>query len=143
MPDQIFVQALSGGEIKRDLLAQIKKKLDGSCDLRDFDAYPRGYSATFSYHIECYGLDTAVVDAEINAGMKKSDPDTVVVEGNHKIDHEPELDAVRERSEQSEPVLARTAEGGVEVRQRRYARRVVADGPVEAPVVGGTQEFVE
>lgn len=148
MPDKSFVQPLSGDEIRKDLLAQISKKLEGSCDLRATDAYPRGYSAKFSYSIECYGLDVVTIEGEVKAGSQNTDLDTTVtaIHGSSEIGQEQELNAVRERSNQDQPVLAKTAEGGEEVRQRRYARRVIAPhGPVELPpdTAGGTEEFVE
>lgn len=144
MPDANFVQPLSGKEIKADYLAHIQQKLNSSCNLRDNDAYPRGYSGTFKGHIELYGLDVVVEEIEIQIGAQKNDPETTVVDMGSEIEQETELNAVRQRSEQPEPVLVKTPQGGEEVRQRRYAPRVTApQGPLESPTVGGAVEFQE
>lgn len=146
MPDATFVQPLSGSEIVEDLISQIRKKLQATGDLRSTDSYPRGYSAKFNFHVECYGLDTVNLDGEVAVGAHRDDPETVIVEGSNDVPHEPELNAVRQRSEQDTPVLAKTADGGetVQMQKRRYAPRVRVPAPtVESPAEGGTVDFDE
>lgn len=146
MPDPNFVAPLAGPEIIEDLISQVRKRLQSCGDLRATDSYPRGYSAKFTYHIECYGLDTSILDGEVKSGTSKDDPETTVIDGSNDIPLEPELNAVRVRSEQDTPVLARTADGGETVvgQKRRYARRITAPQPQsEALTGGGTQDFDE
>lgn len=141
MPDATFVQPLSGSEVIEDFLGQIRKRLQGSCNLRSTDAYPRGYSGKFTYTLECYGVDTVIEQGELITGPHKDDPQTTIVHGDSEIPLEPELNAVRERSGQDEPVLATTADGNEIVRKRRYSRRVTASAPL--PTGGGAEEFAE
>lgn len=93
------ITGLSGSEIKKDFLAHLSKRLDGDCNLRDMDSYSRGYSGWIEFHIEAYGLDQTAVEGKVTVGVVKDDPDMDAQGGKIVIDHETDLDAVRERIE--------------------------------------------
>jgi hypothetical protein len=119
--DTDYVEPLSGEEIVIDLCEQIAAKLRSDCNLRPSDAYSGGYSAKIKIHLEAYGMDTSVVEAEVVTGEQKEEtPDEILVT-DLEVPVEPGLNVVRERSSQPVPTL--TNEGGVpEVKPRRYVR---------------------
>jgi hypothetical protein len=133
MADVEYVEALSGEEIIVDLCSLIAEKLRKDCNLRDSDSYGQGYSARVTIHLEAYGMDTAVVEAEVKSGEPKPFPDTQI-DTILEVPAEPALDQVRERSDQPVPTLTRDESGQPEVRPRRYIRQ---DRLVERVAAGG------
>lgn len=145
MADEYGLQGLAGHEIVTDLLAQLKKRLEGDCSFRSVDSYSRGYSAKISYHIECYGLDKVEVDGEFDAGHEQDDPDAEVIDEALEIKQEEDLGEVRDRirqanggqqepdeNESPEPAGART--------KRKYTRKLQLASP---GVIGGAEDFKE
>ena len=98
-------EGLSGTEIKNDVLAQVERQLNRSCDLRDTDCY-ESYSGTIEIHLKLYAVDTVSLDMTAviapNAEPPVSTETTIVtpVEVVEKIEipQELNLDVVRERS---------------------------------------------
>lgn len=134
-----IVTGLSGPEIKKDYLSQLSTRLDRDCNLRDSDSYNRGYSGWIEYHLECYGLDTVVVEGKVSIGTPQEDPDAEIAHGKIEIAKEEDLGVVRDRidensdkpAEEEEPTLAQDHEGQT-VNKRRYNRRLpIAQGGAE------------
>jgi hypothetical protein len=106
----VDIPGLSGEEIIIDLCEQIAFKLRRDCNLRSSDSYVNGYSAEIpSIKIHCYGIDQADVELtgltvgkkpeQLTEGVAKiTDMETEV-----KVAHEPDLQAVRRRSDQDPP----------------------------------------
>jgi len=141
-------QGLSGREIKADLLAQFKKRLDGDCNLRDNDSYRAGYSANIEYHVKCYGLDEVAVEGEIEIGTKRDELPDTTVDDELVIEQEDDLSEVRERLERSEqeqdedievevPTMERAADGTPVRTKRKYTKRV------NLVAAGGAEDFKE
>jgi len=122
MPDNIdYVEGLSGEEIVIDLCSLVAEKLRKDCNLRESDSYMGGYMAKVTIHLEAYGMDTAVVDAEVSTGKAQDNPDEMI-DTALEVPVEPALDLVRERSEQPVPTLSMTEQGEPVIRKRRYVR---------------------
>lgn len=148
MADEYGLQGLNGIEIVDDILAQLKKRLLGDCFLRPSDSYSRGYSAKISYHVECYGLDQANVDAEFTIGTVADDSDAEVTDDVLEIEKEEDISEVRDRIEASkrddglvdeddspEPTNAEAVR-----MKRKYTRKVQLTA---AGVNGGAETFKE
>lgn len=143
----VDIPGLNGEEIIIDLCEQIAQKLRRDCNLRSSDSYVNGYSAEVAVKIHCFGIDTAEVDSTIDA---KKLPETVTdgkatetkMETEVTVAHEPDLIAVRERSEQqppdveSKPTPAEKPAGETAAPQRRRysgsASRVAGGGAQSA-----------
>lgn len=101
----VLVSGLSGTEIIDDILAQIKRKLNYSCDLRSTDCYARGYGATIEMHLKLYDADTISVDMNVEVPFTSEPPisseDDVVtpieIVEKLEIPQELNLTSVRER----------------------------------------------
>jgi len=127
MADGDYVEPLTGEEILIDLCSLIADKLRKDCNLRDTDSYGGGYFAKVTIHLEAYGLDTAMVDAEVATGRQLAEPD-LAADVTLEVPVEEALDQVRERSDQPVPTLAAVEGGPPEVRPRRYVRRQTVVG---------------
>lgn len=132
-----YVEGLTGEEIINDVLDQTDSKLRGDCNLRGSDSYPGGYDGWVDVHLNLRGLDLAqvktkvIVGAPAGADFSALDKDAVketVVDAHVEIPLETRLNAVRERSGQDVPTLAKNEEGTVVVKKRHYARRQVVSG---------------
>ncbi len=130
MAEDEYVEPLSGEEIIVDFCSQIAEYLRKDCNLRPSDAYQNGYRGIAKVRLELYGMDQAVVEAEIPisagkvaAGAEKPE----IVQEEIEVPQETALNTVRERSDQPVPSLT-TEEGEPVVRQRRYTRKVPAGG---------------
>lgn len=134
MADTI-VEGLSGSEIVDDVLAQIKRKLLTSCNLRDSDSYGQGYSAEIKISMKMYGMDATPDEFAINIAPKALPPvstDELVVTPfdvteDLTIPQELDLEVVRERLREPAP-LPPTEEQQQENRmpnrlKRKYTRR--------------------
>jgi hypothetical protein len=145
MPEATVIQGLTGTEIIEDFLNHLRTKLRRDCNLRDTDSYTRGYSATGSFKIQLFGMDTNVVDGEIEIVKGDlNDPDKVVTEVKIEIPQELELNEVRERSGLEEPILSTDADGKPEIRKRKYTRRIISEAvPEGTGITGGAEEFQE
>lgn len=123
MPDTEYVEALSGEEVIIDVCAQVAEWLRRDCNLRPSDAYQGGYRGTVRVHLELFGMDQAIVEAEIPISVGKPEGTANrVIDGEMEIPQEPALNVVRERSDQPVPTLAN--EGGEIVsKPRRYVPR--------------------
>jgi len=133
-----FVMGLSGREIIEDVLSQIRKALQRDCNLRESDSYGRGYSGKITVHLECFAIDTAMIEATVDLKpthqLLKEAPETpqdadghdVMVDTEIDIPVSANVDAVRKRSEQSVPVMTTEADGTPTVRRRSYASPVVS-----------------
>lgn len=150
MADEYGLQGLNGVEIVDDILAQLKKRLLGDCFLRPSDSYSRGYSAKISYHVECYGLDQATVDAELTIGTVLDESDAEITDDVLEIEKEEDLGEVRDRIEaaKNEDGEGELGEGDAPeptnaeaVRlKRKYTRKVQLTA---AGVNGGAEAFKE
>jgi hypothetical protein len=111
--------------------------------LRDSDSYTRGYSATASYKLKLYGVDVTEVESEVAVGFDNpAETEKVEVEDVVEIPQELELNAVRERSGQEEPVMTIDTEGRPAIKKRKYQRRIVSEAPPEG-LSGGAVEIDE
>lgn len=142
----VDIPGLNGEEIIVDLCEQIAGKLRRDCNLRHSDNYVNGYSADVTVKIRCFGIDTAEVEMKVpveKIPAVKTAGQPMVTE--HEIEiavaHEPDLEAVRERSEQTASNVEKkrdddeTAEKEEKTpARRRYAPRVAGG------VAGGFSE---
>jgi len=132
----VDIPGLTGEEIIVDLCEQIKNKLRRDCNLRPADSYINGYSAEISVKIQCYGIDTAQVETTISATKEPpSEAGTKpVLEVTEQviIAHEPDLEAVRDRSALEAPQLEKNdtpapsapeGEKAQEPSRRQYGQR--------------------
>lgn len=123
--DVMYVAGLSGEEIVTDLTDQIAAKLRNDCNFRGNDSYTGGYSAEITMKIHLYGLDTVDSEMVLKAGKPNLELPSTVVEEEVIIAHEPDLQKVRERSDQEEGTLEH--DPTAEPRQKRkYNKRVPA-----------------
>jgi hypothetical protein len=127
-----YVEGLTGEEIINDLLAQVAERLRSDCNLREMDAYTGGYEGTVKVQLKLYALDTAEIKMDIpvsapaETGFPAADNPAIVeteVGTEVKIELEPRLNLVRERSGQDVPTLGKDENGTVVVKKRHYARR--------------------
>ena len=144
MPD-VMVEGLSGTEIIDDLLAQIKRKLLGSCNLREADSYGQGYSADVKISLKMYAMDVATDEFSVHVEPKALPPETteqvtvipVEVEEAVEIPQELDLEAVRERLKDAPaepPPPSEEEESRMPARlKRKYTRR----SPFEQTPMGG------
>lgn len=126
----VDIPGLNGEEIITDLLEQVAGKLRRDCNLRQSDSYVNGYSAEITVKIHCYGIDTAEVDSTLHVQKhppaKVAGPEkTTEVESEIRVAHEPDLSAVRERSQQTAPDVEHVPEplDGSEREIKKPARR--------------------
>jgi hypothetical protein len=140
----VLIEGLSGVEIIEDVLAQIKRKLMYSCDLRNTDSYGQGYSGTIEIHLKLHSMDNTPVDIVVNIPPKAEPPvstDEVTVtplEVVEKIEISQELDleSVRERIKEPEPLPPSEEEEESRMPsrlKRKYTRR----NALEVPEMGG------
>lgn len=107
-----LVEGLSGTEIIDDVLAQIKRKLLSSCDLRDSDSYSQGFSGTIEIKLKLHAMDNTHAEFSVNIPAKAEPPvttETVVVTPLEiietiEIPHELDLEVVRERTKEPAPL---------------------------------------
>lgn len=146
MPDSTtYVQPLNGEEVISDLCGIVADHLRKDCNLREIDGYSSGYKAKITIHIECYGLDTATVDTEVEVDESAKDDENPLQEPDEVIDtevlveQEEDLSLVRERSGQAEPSIEITAEGPVPTK-RKYTRRLKALAMAQGGAAGPLEE---
>ena len=140
---QSIVAGLTGTEVIEDFLNHLRTQLRRDCNLRDSDSYTRGYSATASYKLKLYGVDSTDVESEVSVGFDDpAETEKIEVENKIEISQELELNAVRERSGQEEPVMTIDSEGRPEVRKRKYQRRLTVQAPSEG-LSGGAVDLDE
>jgi hypothetical protein len=143
------VEGLSGTEIINDVVEQIRRKLQNSCDLRESDCYTQGYSGTAEIKLKLYDMDAVNVEMKIEIPAKVESPVSteevevipVDIEEKVEIPQELNLEAVRERSKQSEiPPPPEEATGTtIPTRlKRKYTRR----NQVEVAAEGGAVDIV-
>jgi len=143
MSGNTVVTGLSGTEVIEDFLNHLRTQLRRDCNLRDSDSYTRGYSATASYKLKLYGVDVTEVESEVAVGFDNpAETEKVEVEDVVEIPQELELNAVRERSGQEEPVMTIDTEGRPAIKKRKYQRRIVSEAPPEG-LSGGAVEIDE
>ena len=149
MAEATMIEGLSGVEIIDDILAQTKRKLQTSCNLREADSYGQGYSAEVTVKIKTYAMDVQEEEFAVSILAKFPPPvasETVTVtpvEVNETltIPQELDLDAVRERLKAPEPLPPPTAEeeGRMPERlKRKYNRRLPS---FEQPSMGGAVDL--
>lgn len=148
-----FIPALNGEEIIQDLCGAIAEKLRTDCNLRPIDGYAGGYRATIKIHLEAFGLDSAVVDYEVETdetgpGQDAENPvdlesPDVNLDTEIEVAQEEDLSLVRERSNQVagdfeiKPVLEMSEEGPVgEPNKRKYTRRLKALAAAQGGAAG-------
>lgn len=137
----VDIPGLSGEEIIVDLCEQIASKLRNDCNLRPSDSYVNGYSAVVTVKISCYGIDTAEVETTVEAKSTpavktEGDETKTEVETEVVVAHEPDLTAVRERSEQTAPDVEQKSQPASDTKDGEGpARRRYGSKP--ARVAGG------
>ena len=147
---EIMVEALSGTEIVEDVLAQIKRKLITSCDLRDSDSYGQGYSGEITIKLKMYAMDVRQEDFVVTIPAKAAPPISteevpvtpVEIDETLEIKQEEDLEVVRERTK--EPVVA--PEPVVEEENRmpaRLRRKYTRRPTLETTPSGGAVDFEE
>jgi hypothetical protein len=145
-----MIEGLSGTEIIDDVLAQIKRKLMYSCDLRDSDSYGQGYSGTIEIHLKLHAMDNIPVDIVVPITPQTDPPvtteETIVtpidVTETVTIPQELDLEAVRERIKETEPLPppSEEEESRMPARlKRKYTRR----SPLEQTATGGAVDIEE
>ena len=155
MAEPTMIEGLSGKEIIEDILDQIKRKLQYSCNLRDSDSYGQGFSASIEIKLKLYAMDVTEDEFTVNVQPKAEPPvstETVTVtpvEVVEKIEIPQELDieAVRERIKISapEPPEPPTAEGEARMPERlkrKYTRRTGVP-TLETTAAGGAVDLDE
>lgn len=129
----VDIPGLSGEEIIVDFCEQLAARLRRDCNLRPADSYVNGYSAEITgLKLKLYGIDTAEVEIQSltvgkqPAQLVEGTEVVTTVETDLVVAHEPDLVAVRERSQQEAPevesvpaVPAETAAVKTEAPQRR------------------------
>lgn len=129
-----LVEGLSGSEVIDDVLAQIKRKLQSSCNLRDSDNYGQGYSAEIKISMKMYAMDATPDEFTVNVAPKGLPPasteETIVtpfdVVEDLTIPQELDLEAVRERIKEPAPLppIDEAEEARMPNRlKRKYTRR--------------------
>lgn len=130
----VLIEGLSGTEIIDDVLAQIKRKLQSSCNLRDSDNYGQGYSAEIKIGMKMYAMDATQDEFTVNIAPKALPPvstkETIVtpfdVVEDLTIPQELDLEAVRERIKEPDPLppVDEVEESRMPTRlKRKYTRR--------------------
>lgn len=142
----VEISGLSGEEVIIDLCEQIAAKLRRDCNLRSSDCYVNGYSAEVTVKVHCFGIDTADVEQTITAKKEpevkvQGKPTETTMETEINIEHEPNLKAVRDRSDLPDPDVelkpqASEKPGGEKAtpQRRRYSGstpRVAGGGALE------------
>lgn len=151
--DLAFVPGLNGEEIVIDVCGLIAEKLRSDCNLRAIDSYSGGYKAKVTIHLEAFGLDSAVVDYEVEADEIIPDPENPLQEPDVNLDTEVDipievdLSLVRERSGQiagdfeMKPAVEITEDGPVsELGKRKYTRRLKALASAQGGATGQLEE---
>lgn len=131
MPNEGFVMPLSGEEIINDVLLHVETKLRTDCNLRDTDAYSGGYDGVIDIKLNLHGLDVSRAEVTVDLGTPVDDPEANVLEEKIEIEHETDLDAVRERSEQEVPVQTLDSTGKHEIKGRKFARRQAVGAAID------------
>ncbi len=147
-----YTNPLGGHEVVNDVIAQIRKRLATDCNLRATDGYSGGYSGKINIKLNLHAVKTTTVEMEVpittspelNAPVPSDFPqeDLIPIEISEeiKIDLEPNLDEVRERTQDvnnelnSAPQTVEEAEletnpEGVRTK-RKYTRRAALAGAV-------------
>jgi hypothetical protein len=134
-----YVEGLTGEEIINDVLDQLGRKLHGDCNLRETDAYPGGYEGEIEYHLRLRGMDTAEVKATVIVGSPRTglneNAEVKTADGRVEIALEPELNVVRQRSDQGVPTLSKDENGHPIVKKRHYQRRSLAENEDQAETI--------
>lgn len=153
MSDEYGLQGLNGNEIVADILAQLKKRLEGDCNLRSNDSYSRGYSAKITYSVLCFGLDQQNVSGEFASGNDLDEAADEGADGELEIEQDENVEKVRDRiekakreGEESSPDVddddAPEPSNATDVRaKRKYTRKV--QQLVSPGVIGGAEDFKE
>jgi hypothetical protein len=129
-----MIEGLSGSEIIDDILSQIKRKLQTSCDLRDSDSYGQGFSASIEIKLKLYSMDvipaefTVVIQPKVEPPVSTETTIVTPLELTETIEIPQELDLeiVRERIKEPEPLPPpdETEESRMPQRlKRKYTRR--------------------
>jgi len=150
---EAMTEGLSGTEIIDDVLAQIKRKLLTSCNLRDSDNYGQGYSAEIKISMKMYAMDATPDEFTVNIAPKALPPvsteEVIVtpfdVAEDLTIPQELDLEAVRERIKEPAPLplVDETEESRMPQRlKRKYTRRTGVPS-LEQAASGGAVDLDE
>jgi hypothetical protein len=150
---EAITEGLSGTEVIDDILAQIRRKLITSCDLRDADSYGQGYSGTIEIKLKLHAMDNIPAEFSVNIPAKAEPPvttETVVVTPLEitetiEIPQELDLEIVRERIKEPEPLPPpdEAEEARMPTRlKRKYTRRTGVPS-LEQTTSGGAVDLDE
>lgn len=148
---EIMIEALSGAEIIDDIIAQIRRKLQTSCDLRDADSYGQGFSAEIKISLKLYAMDvipaelTVVIPARVEppVSTEQTTVTPIEVEETLVIPQELDLELVRERIKTPDPMPPpdENEESRMPLRfKRKYTRRLAS--PEQTPM-GGSVDLTD
>lgn len=148
-----MIEGLSGSEVIEDILAQIKRKLMTSCDLRDSDSYGQGYSGEIKISLKLYGMDALPAEFTVDIKPKELPPvstETTIVtpleiQENITIEQELDLEAVRERLHEPAPLPPPSEEEENRMPQRlkrKYTKRTGVPS-LEMTAAGGAVSLDE
>jgi hypothetical protein len=147
----VLVEGLSGGEIIDDILSQIKRKLQNSCDLRDSDSYGQGYSGTIEIKLKLHAMDNIPAEFSVNIPAKAEPPVTtetvvvtpMVITETIEIPQELDLEVVRERTKEPDPLPPpdETEEARMPQRLKWKHTRRTGVASLEQPAMGGAVDM--
>ena len=148
-----LVEGLSGVEIIEDVLAQTRRKLQTSCNLREADNYGQGYSAEVTVKIKAYAMDVTeeefnvIIPAKVAPPVSTEEVTVTPVEISETIEIPQELDLeiVRERTKEPDllPPVDEIEESRMPTRlKRKYTRRTRVPS-LETTASGGAVDLDE
>jgi hypothetical protein len=148
---EAMTEGLSGTEIIDDVLAQIKRKLLTSCNLRDSDNYGQGYSAEIKISMKMYAMDATPDEFTVNIAPKGLPPvsteEVIVtpfdVAEDLTIPQELDLEAVRERIKEPAPLppASEEEENRMPARLKRKYTKRTGVASLEQPAMGGAVDL--
>jgi hypothetical protein len=149
----VLIEGLSGSEVIDDVLAQIRRKLQTSCDLRDSDNYGQGYSGTIEIKLKLHAMDDIPAEFSVNIVPKVEPPVSteevtvtpVEISETIEIPQELDLEIVRERTKEPDllPPVDEIEESRMPTRlKRKYTRRTGVPS-LETTASGGAVDLDE
>ena len=148
---EAITEGLSGTEVIDDVLAQIKRKLLTSCDLRDSDNYGQGYSGTIEIKLKLHAMENLPAEFSIAIQPKVEPPvstETTIVTPLEltetlEIPQELDLEVVRERIKEPAalPPASEEEESRMPARLKRKYTRRTGIPTFEQPAMGGAVDL--
>jgi hypothetical protein len=148
-----LVEGLSGTEVVEDILAQIRRKIQTSCNFSHECNYGQSYSAEITVKIKAYAMDvteeefTVIIPAKAEPPVSTEEVTVTPVEISETIEIPQELDLeiVRERTKEPDPLPPpdEAEEARMPTRlKRKYTRRTGVPS-LETTASGGAVDLDE